>query len=267
MSDAETPVAPDDDTGGDPDLQAFEAVCDTLERFQAETDPCWADGFLTAVAASRRRIETAQWLPPMCGDAFERAFADPPAAAQATQALERWLERRREELEPERLLDRPDEAFVTPLFDVWTDEARAELRAVGELDADAIDSLQDGYLWAGGFLSAVEVFADDWPDPDEDDDGVVAEGYRTMLQLFGALTASPRDENVHRFFAEQWKGAPPTRQELLDEACWAVQDLRVYWLDHGPKPEQRRVGAQPGRNDPCPCGSGRKYKKCHGAAA
>ncbi|TET54249.1 MAG: hypothetical protein E3J64_02185, partial [Anaerolineales bacterium] len=23
--------------------------------------------------------------------------------------------------------------------------------------------------------------------------------------------------------------------------------------------------ASAGRNDPCPCGSGRKYKKCHGA--
>jgi len=22
-----------------------------------------------------------------------------------------------------------------------------------------------------------------------------------------------------------------------------------------------------GRNDPCPCGSGKKFKKCHGAAA
>ena len=22
--------------------------------------------------------------------------------------------------------------------------------------------------------------------------------------------------------------------------------------------------AQAGRNDPCPCGSGRKYKRCHG---
>jgi preprotein translocase subunit SecA len=22
-----------------------------------------------------------------------------------------------------------------------------------------------------------------------------------------------------------------------------------------------------GRNDPCPCGSGKKYKKCHGANA
>jgi preprotein translocase subunit SecA len=28
---------------------------------------------------------------------------------------------------------------------------------------------------------------------------------------------------------------------------------------------QRVVGQQVGRNDPCPCGSGKKYKKCHGA--
>ena len=26
-------------------------------------------------------------------------------------------------------------------------------------------------------------------------------------------------------------------------------------------------GAKVGRNDPCPCGSGKKYKRCHGAAA
>ncbi|HEX3985572.1 MAG TPA: preprotein translocase subunit SecA [Acidobacteriaceae bacterium] len=30
-------------------------------------------------------------------------------------------------------------------------------------------------------------------------------------------------------------------------------------------PQQRRVGEKVGRNDPCPCGSGKKYKKCHGA--
>ena len=30
---------------------------------------------------------------------------------------------------------------------------------------------------------------------------------------------------------------------------------------------QRRVSNEVGRNDPCPCGSGKKYKKCHGAAA
>jgi preprotein translocase subunit SecA len=31
------------------------------------------------------------------------------------------------------------------------------------------------------------------------------------------------------------------------------------------QPSQRRAGKTPGRNDPCPCGSGKKFKKCHGA--
>ncbi|MGC1781163.1 MAG: preprotein translocase subunit SecA [Acidobacteriaceae bacterium] len=30
---------------------------------------------------------------------------------------------------------------------------------------------------------------------------------------------------------------------------------------------QRRAGDKVGRNDPCPCGSGKKFKKCHGAEA
>ena len=29
----------------------------------------------------------------------------------------------------------------------------------------------------------------------------------------------------------------------------------------------KRKEAKVGRNDPCPCGSGKKYKKCHGTAA
>jgi preprotein translocase subunit SecA len=32
-----------------------------------------------------------------------------------------------------------------------------------------------------------------------------------------------------------------------------------------PQASQRRTGEKVGRNDPCPCGSGKKYKKCHGA--
>ena len=29
----------------------------------------------------------------------------------------------------------------------------------------------------------------------------------------------------------------------------------------------KRKETKVGRNDPCPCGSGKKYKKCHGTAA
>ena len=34
-----------------------------------------------------------------------------------------------------------------------------------------------------------------------------------------------------------------------------------------PVPQQpfAREGVKIGRNDPCPCGSGKKYKQCHGA--
>ncbi len=35
--------------------------------------------------------------------------------------------------------------------------------------------------------------------------------------------------------------------------------------DSDSQPTQRRTGDKVGRNDPCPCGSGKKYKKCHGA--
>ncbi|MCU0231962.1 MAG: SEC-C domain-containing protein, partial [Acidobacteria bacterium] len=30
---------------------------------------------------------------------------------------------------------------------------------------------------------------------------------------------------------------------------------------------RKKEGTETGRNDPCPCGSGKKYKKCHGAVA
>ena len=37
--------------------------------------------------------------------------------------------------------------------------------------------------------------------------------------------------------------------------------------DDAPVKTIRREEPKVGRNDPCPCGSGKKYKKCHGAQA
>ncbi|GAA5171553.1 SEC-C metal-binding domain-containing protein [Modicisalibacter zincidurans] len=34
--------------------------------------------------------------------------------------------------------------------------------------------------------------------------------------------------------------------------------------NHGPQTPVRNALKTLGRNDPCPCGSGKKYKKCHG---
>lgn len=254
-----------------PEFERFAKVCETLSAFDTFMDPSFADGWLCAIAASRRLVETHEWLPLLTGDAFDRAFADPQAAQEATSALEAWLARRRSDLDPEALLDDPDQARLSPLFDDWSDDDRAKAAAsadaVSAVDPDAVgdaELLQPGSLWASGFLDAVDQFAQDWPQPEESDDSPDAEVYRLTLQLMLCLTLPPRDPVFQEFVASQWKGEPPSRDEMLDETVYAVQDLRLYWLEHGPKPEQRIVGTKVGRNDPCPCGSGKKYKKCHG---
>jgi hypothetical protein len=58
---------------------------------------------------------------------------------------------------------------------------------------------------------------------------------------------------------------------LLAEACAAlgepVPEIESRW-GHEPAPQATHVpferALRIGRNDPCPCGSGKKYKKCHG---
>jgi uncharacterized protein YecA (UPF0149 family) len=44
-------------------------------------------------------------------------------------------------------------------------------------------------------------------------------------------------------------------------------DVSKLATNRGEERKQQPVhaAAEPGRNDPCPCGSGKKYKKCHGA--
>jgi preprotein translocase subunit SecA len=47
----------------------------------------------------------------------------------------------------------------------------------------------------------------------------------------------------------------------------AAQNLRENRADQAALPGPRQSGKKIGRNDPCFCGSGKKYKRCHGVAA
>jgi preprotein translocase subunit SecA len=44
-----------------------------------------------------------------------------------------------------------------------------------------------------------------------------------------------------------------------------LAELQFVGGDGSSAPKQAAAGQKVGRNDPCPCGSGKKYKKCHGA--
>lgn len=64
------------------------------------------------------------------------------------------------------------------------------------------------------------------------------------------------------------------RLPLPEHVCWYVFDPETKMFRRSCEGETTgmafgrdpRTGAKVGRNDPCPCGSGEKFKRCHGAA-
>ena len=80
-------------------------------------------------------------------------------------------------------LDAPRDGYT------WT----AGAAQAGELGPEDVASLQDGCLWANGFMEAVADFADDWPDPEAEDDSLDAEGYRAVAGLLVKYADNPMD--------------------------------------------------------------------------
>ncbi|MBC7941258.1 MAG: UPF0149 family protein [Chitinophagaceae bacterium] len=235
----------------------------------------WVDGFLTALAAGPSVPAVEDWLPRMCDDAFDRAFADPADRSQALRALKSRLAVLRDQLDAQELLDGPGDLRLDPLMAEWTDEERARLVADEGLNPEQAAELQTGWVWAEGFVGATTVFEAVWPPPDvvqagQDDrvDDKSAAVYSSLWRQIDALMLPPDSPPMAAHLAEFYADRPaPSRDDLVVEACFAVQELRLWWLDHAAVPETRRVEKTPGRNDPCPCGSGKKFKKCHGAVA
>ncbi|MBQ4096065.1 MAG: preprotein translocase subunit SecA [Oscillospiraceae bacterium] len=73
------------------------------------------------------------------------------------------------------------------------------------------------------------------------------------FDMFDAMVASICEDTVRTLFTIQVKRNEnaPKREQVLKESA--------------PKAVTRKVSDKPGPNDPCPCGSGKKYKKCCGA--
>jgi uncharacterized protein len=253
----------------DAEIAAFERVCNRLAGFAAHLDWEWVDGYLAGLACGPVPPVLPDWLERMTGDAFDRAFADPADRAQALQALRARLAVLGDQLDPEATLDDPDALRLEPLMRSWDDATRAEVVRAERLAPDEAARLLTGGAWAEGFLQAT---ADAASDPAraplhalaaDDEERAFHDEALSHLQ---ALALPEGDPALATHLARRHDGRALTRDELIDHACLAVQDLRLWWTDRVPLPQTRRVAPTPGRNDPCPCGSGRKFKKCHGAA-
>ncbi|MGE5116768.1 MAG: UPF0149 family protein [Betaproteobacteria bacterium] len=90
-------------------------------------------------------------------------------------------------------------------------------------------------------------------------------GFDHALAVFPDLAAL-RDDAVSAALARLHRPCAPL-DAAIDELVGAVADLEAATHDRRWRVEtMKREAPKVGRNEPCPCGSGRKFKHCHGAA-
>ena len=199
------------------------------------------DGFLCGVMVQPAMIDEAAWLPALFG------LEAQPMPEHVDAA---WLARCR------TLVGRRFEAVNRSL----AEDAGFEPLLHGGPSDDAVDDTPPRPLaiWAAGFDEALRCF----PSLTKSADDSVAE-------LLGILYrhVPPQTDEEREFIAMLDRERPlSTLDEAIDDLVSAVADL---WEMTRPAryavQTVRRPQAKVGRNDPCPCGSGRKFKLCHGA--
>jgi uncharacterized protein len=193
------------------------------------------DGFLTALACSAESVPRDEYLPEILGLPED---SDGPVDAPA-ELLE--------------LIDR----HAAQVTGALAAQSFAPVLAHNE------QGQPDGVAWAVGFLRGVEMRPEGW-------DAMLEEGeFADALDAIEALASSIDDDEG----AGPERLARRDRDVLIDQMVADVADIHEFFRPFkkaGTTPQAMRVQTvrreQPktGRNDPCPCGSGKKYKQCCG---
>ena len=196
------------------------------------------DGFLSGIAVGPELVLPSEWLPLIWGgEAPEFADEDEAKAILGT-IMGRYNE----------ILRQVADDALEPVF--WADRGGTLIAAD----------------WADGFLQAIMLRMDAW--------GRLFKSKRDGHLLFPIL-ALCGDEN-----GKSLLGLPPDEEDRVMEEMTefipsCVAAIAAYWREKGPKqismpltadppPHSDRASTKVGRNDPCPCGSGKKFKKCCG---
>jgi len=215
-----------------------EAELDRLEQFLNDPErpddalPLdMAQGLLAAVASGPQPVPQDVWLAAIVGE--DRKFADDAEEREITTLLERFAADTAQQLNE-------GEGFDFILY--------------GEDDGEELGD------WAEGYLLGVDLAEPRW------DELAGEEDYDNILFPFLALTGDAKQMALEA--SEEWMDEAEEAKmlaEIRTNIASHLLDVRQFWFDKSVPPTVRREGPKIGRNDPCPCGSGKKYKNCHGA--
>jgi uncharacterized protein len=197
------------------------------------------DGFLSAIVVAPRLVPPAAWLPYALGDG-ERV----PDEAAADRIVDLVM----------RVYNGIVARVSKPLPDESEELDDADLPWIAVPEEDLAPEATEppiGSPWALGFLMGRELDPEAWARHCADWEGL-AEDLESVDELLAGLedgAAGPTLPMSDRFDTVI---ALPALLHDLYAARWPPEPLR-------------REAPKVGRNDDCPCGSGRKYKKCCGA--
>ncbi|MEG3063154.1 MAG: UPF0149 family protein, partial [Comamonas sp.] len=272
MTEQNTPIPADEelaaaDAALDGDaLEELDLILEDL-RSRGEEIPQWefCDGFLTALVCTRRAIPAAEYLPMLLGDGAElevtegqplpkiEAFKD---IAQQERFLALWQARWDEvsqQLDADvKTLD-DERTFQPEAMDMRGAIASLPEEERAEMEGQEIPSF--GQVWALGFMFAVENWPEEWAAPRDKE---AAQWLDAALESVVALTEDDTGKPEVCMYDENGPASTSqARVEQFGEAIWGIYDLRQLWKSMGPRQETIVKGVQPGRNDACPCGSGK----------
>ena len=239
----------------DRDITAFAALLEDLsERTEQGLSLEHVDGFITALICGPRQIPPLEYFSVLLGEVGLGIFSDVDEIEQFMALFHRrWHQIAQSLSAPIETLNDP--AALEPLIMDWDgllEELPPDERA--ELEADGLPEFAS--VWAAGFLQVLDAWEADWTLPaDSKDEAFVDE----MLDPFFVLITPPEDLTPEE--------RATRREDYVAMAIWSAYELRDFWRDRGCATTRApvRVADVPGRNAPCPCGSGKKFKQCCGA--
>ena len=209
-------------------LERIDEDAETLDKDEGVLDISELDGLFTAIVSGPVTTAPSQWLPVVWGE-FEPAWEDEKEFEDILSLMMRHMN-----------------AIASILME--TPEEFEPLYLGREVEGNSYTIVDE---WCEGYWRGVKLTQEYWD-----------KGGEEMTVLLTPILAFTAETN--------WRGHEFELEELekIQQAIAPnVRKIHAYWLAGRAEHESvarpvRRSEPRVGRNDPCPCGSGKKYKKC-----
>ncbi|WP_455205384.1 UPF0149 family protein [Kaarinaea lacus] len=210
-------------------VERIDEDIDSEGKDEGVLDVSELDGFFTAIVSGPELIQPSRWLPEVWGE-FEPEWESEAEFENILSLMMRHMNSI-----AATLMQSPED--FEPLF--------MERKAKGKTYT-IVDE------WCHGYMRGVSLCRNQWDKAGEQ---------MSVLLMPIVMFASEKGW-------EMLEKASDTEVENLQNAITpSVREIHAYWLARRGDSKSantpiRRESPRVGRNDPCPCGSGKKYKKC-----